>query len=159
MSEALKSPALKGGALRRVGRGVAWIGKKWVWTAIGDWSEVKQNAKRICQQLKSLTGRQYRQESFTQAVERLNLNDAALAARARYLHALSILFGLMTIVAGIFLVMTPWSPNPINHFLVSLGVLTLSGSRFLVTRFRVAQIHHKKLFGFKSWLLRQRGHS
>jgi len=70
-----------------------------------------------------------------------------------------LLFGLMAIVAGVFLALVPWSPSPINHGLMSFGVLALSITRFLVTRFRVAQIRERRLFSFKSWLLRQEGRS
>ncbi|HIH4677567.1 TPA: hypothetical protein ACYSGT_003667 [Pseudomonas aeruginosa] len=145
----------KGGALRKVGRATAWVGKKWVWTVTGDWREARQNAKRIYNLLKSLTGRTYREESFSEAVSRLSLSEKDLDARCRYLHALSVLFGLMAIVAGVFLALVPWSPSPINHGLMSFGVLALSITRFLVTRFRVAQIRERRLFSFKSWLLRQ----
>lgn len=58
----------KGGALRKVGRATAWVGKKWVWTVTGDWREARHNAKRIYNLLKSLTGRTYREESFSDAV-------------------------------------------------------------------------------------------
>lgn len=146
----------KGGVLRKVGRATAWVGKKWVWTVTGDWREARQNAKRIYSLLKSLTGRTYREESFSEAVTRLRLSEEDLDARCRHLHALSVLFGLMAIVAGVFLALVPWSPSPINHGLMSFGVLALSVSRYLVTRFRVAQIRERKLFGFKSWLSRWR---
>lgn len=146
-----------GGALRKVGRATAWVGKKWVWTVTGDWREARQNAKRLYDVLKSLTGRTYREESFSEAVSRLHLTENDLDARRRYLHALSVLFGLMAVVAGVFLALVPWSPSPINQGLMSLGVLVLSASRFLVTRFRVAQIRERRLFDFKTWLLRREG--
>lgn len=147
----------KGGALRKAGQATAWLGRKWVWTVTGDWREARQNAKRIYDLLKSLTGRRYREESFSEAVSRLRLSDEDLKARSRYLHALSILFGLMAVVAGFFLALVPWSPSPINHALMSLGVFALSATRFLVARFRVAQIRERRLFDFKSWLLRREG--
>lgn len=149
----------KGGALRKVGRATAWVGKKWVWTVTGDLREARQNARRIYSLLKSFTGRTYREESFSEAVSRLRLSEKDLDARCRHLHALSVLFGLMAIVAGVFLALVPWSPSPINHSLMSFGVFALSISRFLVTRFRVAQIRERRLFSFKSWLLRWVGRS
>lgn len=136
----------KKGIIRRAG-------SAYVWSIAGDWQEVKENAGRLRARLAALRNFKYRDESFGDAVSRLGLTKEQLHRRHDQLFGLSIVYGLIVIVALGFLCATPYSPHPINHALMSVGVTVLAGSKFITARFRVAQIRYGRLFGFKEWLL------
>lgn len=134
------------GAARRVG-------KAYIWSVAGDWREVRENFSRLRARLDELRNPKYRNESFDDAVSRLGLTKAELHRRHDQLLGLSAIYGLIVLVAIGFLCLAPYSSHPINHALMSLGVIIVAGSKFLASRFRVAQIRAGQLFGFKEWLL------
>lgn len=136
----------KKGIIRRAGSAYAW-------SIAGDWQEVKENAGRLRARLAALRNFKNRKESFGDAVSRLGLTKEQLHHRHDQLFGLSVIYGLIVIVALGFLCATPYSPHPINHALMSVGVTILAGSKFITARFRVAQIRAGHLFGFKEWLL------
>lgn len=136
----------KKGIFRRAGSAYAW-------SIAGDWQEVKENAGRLRSRLAELRNSKYREESFGDAVSRLMLTKEQLHHRHDQLFGLLVIYGLIVIVALGFLCATPYSPHPINHALMSVGVMILAGSKFITARFRVAQIRSGRLFGFKEWLL------
>lgn len=136
----------KKGIFRRAGSAYAW-------SIAGDWQEVKENAGRLRARLAALRNYKYREESFGDAVSRLRLTKEQLHRRHDQLFGLSVIYGLIVIVALGFLCATSYSPHPINHALMSVGVMILAGSKFITARFRVAQIRSGRLFGFKEWLL------
>lgn len=128
-------------------------GSAYVWSVAGDWCEVKENFGKLRARLAALRNFKYREESFGDAVSRLGLTQKELHRRHDQLFGLSVIYGLIVIVALGFLCATPYSPHPINHALMSVGVMILAGSKFITARFRVAQIRAGQLFGFKEWLL------
>ena len=129
-------------------------GSAYVWSIAGDWSEVKENAGKLRARLHELRNRRYREETFDDAVKRLDITKERLHQRHDQLLGLSIIYALICIVVFGFLCATQFSPHPINHALMSIGVMLLAGSKFITARFRVAQIRSGQLFGFKEWLLR-----
>jgi hypothetical protein len=145
-SQAEKKP----GIIRRVG-------SVYVWSIVGDWSEVRDNARRVRERFDQLRSRRYRKENFADAVARLGLTNECLCARHDQLSSLSVIYGLIVLVAFGSLCAAPWSEHPINHALMSIGVALVAGSKFLASRFRAAQIRAGKLFGFKDWLLGKAG--
>lgn len=133
------------GAVRRVGSIYAW-------SVLGDWREVRENATRLRDRLQAMRNRRYRDEQFDDAVARLGLSDEKLNRRRGQLSGLSVLYGSIVIVALLFLCATPLSDHPINHAVMSIGVMIVAGSKFLAAKFRVAQIDAGRLFGFNEWL-------
>lgn len=125
----------------------------YAWSIAGDWREVNGNAKRLRARLAALRNFKYREESFDDAVNRLGLTKAELHRRHDQLLGLSAIYGLIVLVAIGFFCIAPYSTHPVNHALMSLGVIIVAGSKFLASRFRVAQIRSRWLFGFKEWLL------
>ena len=133
------------GAARRVG-------KAYVWSIAGDWREVRENFGKLRARLAELRNSRYLDESFAEAVDRLGLTRAQLHQRHDQLFGLSVIYGLIVLVAFGFLCATTYSPHPINHALMSIGVALVAGSKFLATRFRIAQIKSQRFFGFGEWL-------
>lgn len=129
------------------------VGSVYVWSIAGDWREVRENAGRLRERLHGLRNRKYREESFDCAVERLGLTKEQLRQRQDQLFGLSVIYGLIVVIAVVFLCVAPLSAHPVNHALMSLGVIIVAGTKFLAARFRVAQIHSRRLLGFKEWLL------
>lgn len=131
------------------------VGSAYVWSIAGDWKEVRENAGRLRDRLHGLRNREYREESFDDAVERLGLTQERLRQRHDQLFGLSMIYGLIALIAVGFLCVTPLSEHPFNHALMSLSVLIVAGTKFLAARFRVAQLRAGRLFGFKVWLFGQ----
>jgi hypothetical protein len=145
------------GILARTGRGVKKVARAYVWTITGDLKERKEDFRRIKDGLDRILNRRYRHESFEDAIARAKVTDSDLAKRADFLSAMAFLYGLVSAISLLFLLATKFSPNPINHALMSTGVALVSGSRYLAVRFRVAQIRARELFSFKEWILGQKG--
>jgi hypothetical protein len=138
--------------LRKTGAAVRRVGTAYVWSITGDWREVRENAERVSNRLQGMWRRKYREESFTEAVERLQLTDECLKQRHRQLANLSILYALIVVVALFFLSATPLSDHPFNHALMSVSAIIVASTKFMAARFRVAQIRAGQLFGFKEWI-------
>jgi hypothetical protein len=133
------------GIVRRVGRIYAW-------SILGTWREVRENASRLGQRLRELRDYRHRFETFTDAVDRCGLTTERLVKRHDELTSLAVLYAVIVIISLGFLAAAPQSEHPINHALMSIGVMLVAGSKFLVTRFRIAQIKAKRFFGFGEWL-------
>ncbi len=133
------------GIVRRVGRA-------YVWSITGDWREVRENAGRLRDRLRALRNRRYRDEDFDEAVDRLGLSKESLRQRHDELTSLSVLYAVIVVIGLGFLAAAPQSEHPINHALMSIGVVIIAGSKCLVARFRVAQIKAQRFFGFGEWL-------
>lgn len=129
------------------------VGKAYIWSIAGDWREVRENFGRVSDRLAALRNPKYRAESFDEAVIRLGLTQEQLHRRHDQLFGLSVIYALIVIVALGFLCATSYSPHPVSHALMSIGVMAVSGSKFIAARFRVAQIRAGRLFGFRQWLI------
>ncbi len=144
-------------AFQRTRTAIRRVGKAYVWSVAGDWSEVRENAERVRQRLRGMLRRRYRRESFAEAVDRLGLTNEALRQRHDQLAGLSVVYGLIAVVALGFFAATPLSDHPFSHALMSLGTVVLAGTKLLAARFRVAQIRAGQLFGFWEWLFGRTG--
>jgi len=133
------------GIVRRVGRAYAW-------SILGNWREVRENASRLQERLRQLREGRSRYETYTDAVERFGLTKAHLLKRHEELSSLSVLYGVIAGIGIAFMLGAPYSEHPINHALMSIGVALVAGSKFLATRFRIAQIKSQRFFGFGEWL-------
>lgn len=153
MAEKGKRP----GVIARSARVAKRVGGFYAWTVTGDLQERKEDFKRIKARLDGILNRRFRHESFDEAVARLGLSDEDLKKRADYLASLGFLFGLISALALLFLAATPLSPSPLNHALMSSGVVFVAGTKYLAIRFRVAQIRKRAFFEFKDWVLRREG--
>lgn len=145
------------GVFARGARAARRVGGFYLWTVTGDLKERKDDFKRIKARVDGILNRKFRHETFDDAIARLALTDDDLNGRADYLASLAFLFGLIAVLSLMFLLATPWSPSPANHAAMSFGVACLSGSKYLATRFRVAQIRQRQFFEFKDWILRRTG--
>ena len=143
------------GIFTRSARAAKRVGAFYIWTVTGNLDDLKANTKNIKEGVKGILNRRYRRESFDDAVRRLKLSENDLNARVDHLSALAFLFGLITLIALIFVVVTPLSHSPVNHALMSIGVMVVAGAKLLTTRFRIAQIKNRKFFEFKDWLFRK----
>jgi len=130
------------------------VGKAYAWSITGDLKEVRENASRVKERLHGLLNRKYANETFEEALERHQVTDKHLKQRYDTLAGLSVLYGAIVLVALVSLAASYFSPRPINHALMSLGVVVVASTKFLSARFRVAQIRERKLFSFKSWSYR-----
>lgn len=145
------------GIFVRTARAAKRVGGFYLWTVTGNLQERKDDIKRIKDGVNSILNRSYRSETFEDAVARKGLSEKDLAQRADSIAALGFLYGLITLIAILFLLATPLSPSPINHALMSAGVSFVAGSKFLAARFRVAQIRSRSFFDFKEWLWGRKG--
>ncbi len=136
------------GIVRRVGRMYAW-------SIIGSWREVRENASRLGQRLRELRAGPRRHETFTDAVDRFGLTTERLVRRHDELTSLSVLYAVIVVIGLGFLAAAPQSEHPINHALMSIGVMLVAGSKLLTARFRIAQIKAQRFFGFWDWLLQR----
>jgi len=138
----------------KVARITKRIGKAYAWSITGDLKEVRENASRVKARLNDLLNRKYANETFEDALERNQVTGEQLKRRYDMLVGISVLYGVITLVAIISLIASFYSLHPINHAFMSLGVVIVSGTKFLSTRFRIDQIKARKLFSFKSWFYR-----
>lgn len=145
------------GIFARTARAAKRVGGFYLWTVAGDLQERKDDFKRIKDGVNNILNRSYRNESFEDAVARKGLTEKDLVERANSIAALGFLYGLITVIAFLFLLATPLSAHPINHALMSVGVSFVAGSKFLASRFRVAQIRARSFFDFKEWLYGRKG--
>lgn len=139
-------------AFQKTKTAIRRVGKAYVWSVTGDWSEVRENAERVHQRLRGLLHRKHRRESFAEAVDRLELTNEMLRQRHDQLAGLSVVYGLIVVTALGFFAASPLSDHPFSHALMSLGAVVLAGTKLLAARFRVAQIRAGQLFGFWEWL-------
>lgn len=128
------------------------VGQIYAWSILGTWREVRENASRLGQRLRELRDYRHRFETFTDAVDRFGLTTERLTKRHDELTSLAVLYAVIVIIGLGFLAAAPHSEHPINHALMSIGVMLVAGSKFLVTRFRIAQIKAQRFFGFGEWL-------
>ncbi|MDH0342146.1 hypothetical protein [Chromobacterium haemolyticum] len=145
------------GIFVRTGRVVKRVGGFYLWTVAGNLQERKDELKRIKEGVHAILHRKYRTETFADAIARKGLSSADLEQRAKTLAAYGFLYGLITLIAIVFLFATPLSPRPINHALMSSGVAIVAGTKVLAIRFRVAQIRARSFFEFKEWLWGKKG--
>lgn len=131
---------------------VRQVGRAYAWSILGNWREVRENASRLQERLRQLRDGQPRRETFTDAVDRFGLTKERLLKRHDELTSLSVLYGVISVLGLAFLLGASYSEHPINHALMSSGVVLVAGSKFLATRFRIAQIKAQRFFGFGEYL-------
>lgn len=93
-----------------------------------------------------------RHESFFDALARqgLTLDDAD--ARAVQIRRMGRIYAGTAVVALVLIACSPFSSVPLAQFLGSLAVMVMSGTKGLVSYFRVSQIRDRELYGFVEWL-------
>ncbi len=150
------------GLMTKVGKGAGWVGRSWAYSIgltslAGSFARIGRSMSAAVRAGAGVSKKQYRVETFQAAVERLALTDNDLAERFSQLSGISFLYGLVTVIALVFFLLTPLSQHPINNFMMSLGVAWMSGAKFVTTRFRMAQIRSHELFGFGDWFFGRTG--
>lgn len=146
----------KRGIVRRAAGGV---GKAWAYS-IGITSLVREG-RRIGSNLfaagayvrhkLSDSPANYRQESFDDAVERLSLDEVHLVRQARIFKHYAIWYFVATMVATAWLAYTPFTDRPFNAFLMAIGAIAVTGSKWLTWHFRYCQIRDQELYSFGPW--------
>lgn len=144
------------GLRRGIGKAARSFGRTFVnvpgWLGLGS---MKSPTKAIIQQSKTLytpppKGNQ--QETFEQAVERLQLTEKDLQERVNTLQWEAILSLAMTIMLFAYSLYLIWRLHVVVAF-IALGVVLLFGLKYLKARFRIAQIKQRRLdLSFKQWL-------
>lgn len=149
------------GLINKAARGAGWVARGWSYsigltTLAGSFVRIGRDVSSAVRAGTSKK-QQYRVETFQDAVERLALTDKDLAERYSELSGMAFLYGFVTLIALVFFMLTPLSAHPFNNFLMSLGVAWMSGAKWVTTRFRMAQIRSRELFGFWDWFFGRTG--
>lgn len=97
----------------------------------------------------------YRRETFSEAISRLDLNETDLARQAKLLRRCAVWNFIATLAATISLAYSPFMPqHQFNAFLMSLGAVFVFGSKWLTFHYRYCQLRDRNLdYGFGNWLL------
>lgn len=90
-------------------------------------------------------------ESFEEAVERLGLDEAHLVRQAHAFNVRAFSWLASMSLAFLWMMWTPWSDSPVSHFILCLGLMIMSFSKFISWRFRACQIRDRELFSFGPW--------
>lgn len=119
----------------------------------GNLSAVGEHVRR---QLKDSPAN-HRHETFEQAIARLSLDEAQLIRRARIFKRWASWCFLATMLATAWLAYVPFTERPFNAFLLTVGVIFVTGSQWLKWHFRFCQIRDQSLEqGFVQWILNPR---
>lgn len=96
----------------------------------------------------------YQHEAFEQAVERLGLDEAHLIRRARIFKRYATWYFVSTMLATAWLAYVPFTDRPFGAFLLTSGIIFVTGSKCLKWHFRFCQIRDQSLEqGFVQWIL------
>lgn len=93
-----------------------------------------------------------REESFAEAQERLGWTEEDIAGFLNYRKKETLIYGVLTAVAFLFACSAPYSENPASHFITSVAVMMMIGTRWLVAHFRLTQIRCRALYSFGEYL-------
>ncbi|MHB1592242.1 MAG: DotA/TraY family protein, partial [Sulfuricella sp.] len=93
-------------------------------------------------------------ETFAVAVERLNLTESDLRARAREFQYRSALSFLVFVAGFAFFAVSPMVSNMVSHAMLSAGVMLLGVANTLRWHFRACQVRDRALYGFGGWFVR-----
>lgn len=159
MEQQTQTPQKKHGIVRRAAGGTA---KAWAYslglTSLYRTSKrlgegVGQVAAHVRRQLNDSPAN-YRHETFEQAVERLGLDEAHLIRRARIFKHYATWCFVATMVATAWLAYVPFTDHPFSAFLLTVGVIFVTGSQWLKWHFNFCKIRDQSLEqGFIQWLL------
>lgn len=154
-----QTPQKKHGIVRRAASGTA---KAWAYslglTSLYRTSKrlgggVGQVAAHVRRQLNDSPAN-YRHETFEQAVERLGLDEAHLLRRAQIFKHRATWYFVATMVATAWLAYVPFTDRPLSAFLLTIGVIFVTGSKWLKWHFNFCKIRDQSLEqGFVQWLL------
>lgn len=96
----------------------------------------------------------YRHETFEQAVESLGLDEAHLIRQARIFKRYATWCFVATMMAIAWLAYVPFTDHPFSAFLLTVGIIFLTGSQWLKWHFNFCKIRDQSLEqGFIQWLL------
>lgn len=95
----------------------------------------------------------YRHESFNEACVRLGLDEVHLIRRARIFKHRATWYFVATMVATAWLAYVPFTDRPLSAFLLTIGVIFVTGSKWLKWHFNFCKIRDQSLEqGFVQWL-------
>ncbi len=117
--------------------------------------EIGHAAGRVGYLVKSAVFRaKPRIETFDEAVARLGLSDADIAARFSEFRQRAAWWFLGASIALCLLILAPiMSPNNLSsHIMLALGAMVWTSSRALVWQFRAGQARLRELIGFWQWV-------
>jgi hypothetical protein len=140
----------------RTRRGVRKFFSLYTYSLVGDVGAEIESKKRTWSSLKALISApaRRREESFAQAMQRLGVDEEALAKRLKVLRMQTTVYLGVAVIAFVMLTMSPFVARPLTNLLMSLGVFGLCVTRGGIARFRVCQIEQRDLFGFRQWIER-----
>lgn len=143
-----------------VRRGAGGLGKAWAYSL--GFTGLYNTGKRIAGNLSDAgahvrrklndSPENYRHETFEEAVERLGLDEAHLVRQARDFNIRAFSWLTSMVLATLWMMWAPWSDSPVSHFILCLGLMIMSFSKFISWRFRACQIRDRELFSFGPWI-------
>lgn len=136
-------------------RGGHAVGRFWLWsTGVGtlgsQLGRIGSNLKGFIQQGQR---REYRHETFEDAVSRLSLDEQHLIRQARSFNLVAAVWFLMMTLALGWLSLAPRSDSPLAHVLISLGLVWVCFAKWITWRFRFCQIRDQELYSLQSWIV------
>ncbi len=96
--------------------------------------------------------RSEREESFAEAQERLGWTEEDIAGFLAYRKKETFVYVVLTAVAFLFACSASYSENPMSHFVTSMAVMLMVGTRWLVAHFRLTQVRDRALYSFSEYL-------
>lgn len=97
------------------------------------------------------SGRTYRQETFDQAIDRLQLSEADLAARHKDLSTAARIMHAGGLAAMLLVLYAAWQGN-VFQFVSAIAVAGICFVAGSMNAFRVWQIERRELGGWAEWL-------
>lgn len=128
------------------------IGRGYIWSITGDLDEVKQNFRNARDRMHGMLNREFRHETFEEAIQRLGLSKQDIEDKRRQFDLMAFFYGLLSLLCFLYMLMAPFSPHPIAHGFLMFGVFVVFFTKYIGFRFRIAQIRAQQFFEFKDWL-------
>ncbi len=131
------------------------VGRFWLWST--GFSSLGNQLGRIGSNLKGFIQqgqpREYRHETFEEAVSRMSLDEQHLIRQARSFNLIAATWFFMMCLSLLWLSLAPRSDSPLAHVLISLGLIWVCFAKSITWRFRFCQIRDQELYSFQSWIV------
>ena len=100
----------------------------------------------------ALAKKQYRHETFQEAVDRLGLTPADLTRQAARFNTLSFSWMGASLLTVSWMLYLSWTGQlHLQSLLMCLSTLAMTTSKFTASRFRACQLRDRELYAFTPW--------
>lgn len=93
----------------------------------------------------------YRHETFQEAVDRLGLDEAHLVRQWRAFNLCAHSWMAAFLLATVWLAGAAWSDMPLSHGILCFGAMVFTFSKAITWRFRACQVRDAELYSFGPW--------